>query len=151
MDKKQMLAQKIAASVQKIKDKKNGKAEEKNIGEGEEKTIGEGEEKKIENQEEKKEARPPKERLTSKDMPEIDWTDKNFPGPIKLIHFKLQKLKGRIHGFSQKLVGGTFLLAIWLILKFTYKNRHFFQQENFRGIRYVNLTIGHIHYLEHTQ
>jgi hypothetical protein len=66
-----------------------------------------------------KKEKPPneeKERLTSADMPDIDWTKKDFPPCINLISFNLETLPGRLRPFCQKLWWGVLILILYWVL-----------------------------------
>ena len=56
------------------------------------------------------------DRHTSPDMPEIDFTAKNFPPFMKVISFNLDGLHGRIKRYSQKLWWGVVSLILYWFL-----------------------------------
>ena len=55
-------------------------------------------------------------RLTTEDMPPINWSAKNFPPGINIISYDLTELNGRIRIFCRKAWWACFSTALYFIL-----------------------------------
>lgn len=56
------------------------------------------------------------ERLTTPDMPDIDWENKNFPPCFPKMHFDLHALEGRFKTFCQRCYWGFVTITLYTIL-----------------------------------